>query len=255
MLAEQRFEKIMSIVEEKKSVTLQELMKLLNTSESTVRRDLTTLHRQGKLVKVFGGAVIAESAFLVKDDEVAKRSNLNKEEKRQIARYAASLIKDDDFVYLDAGTTTEAVIEFLNGRRIRVVTNAVTHALKLAEQGCQVYLIGGELKSATEAIVGNEALLNLEKYNFNIGFFGTNGISRQAGFTTPDVEEAMVKKSAMEHCRNCYVLADSSKFSQICPVTFGRFSEAMIITNCVTEKLFFGCENIIVIENEHKEEG
>lgn len=248
MLAELRFEKIMKMVEEKKSVTVQELMELLEASESTVRRDLTALHRQGKLIKVFGGAVAMESGFLAKDDEVAKRSELNKEEKKQIARYAAELIEEDDFIYLDAGTTTEAMIEFLKGRKIKVVTNAATHALKLVQQDCKVYLVGGELKSATEAIVGNEALLNLEKYNFNIGFFGTNGISRQAGFTTPDIEEAMVKKSAMERCRNRYILADSSKFSQICPVTFGKFSDAVIITNRVTEEAFFDCKNIISVK-------
>jgi len=251
VLAEQRFEKIVKMVEEKRSVTIQELMKLLKTSESTIRRDLTTLHRQGKLIKVFGGAVALESGFLAKDDEVAKRSGLNKDEKMLIAKYAAGLMEEDDFIYLDAGTTTESMIEFLKGRRIRVVTNAVTHALKLVQQGCKVYLVGGELKSSTEAIVGNEALLNLEKYNFNIGFFGTNGISKQAGFTTPDVEEAMVKKSAMGRCRNRYILADSSKFSQICPVTFGKFSDSVVITNRVTEEAFFDCQNIISVENKN----
>ena len=65
--------------------------------------------------------------------------------------------------------------------------------MKLSENGFRVILIGGELKAATEAIVGNEAYAALQKYNFTKGFWGTNGVSELSGFTTPDINEAMIK--------------------------------------------------------------
>lgn len=84
-------------------------------------------------------------------------------------------MEPDDFVYLDAGTTTEYMIPFLTEKSAVFVTNAVSHALQLTENGFRVILIGGELKAATEAIVGNEAYVNLQKYNFTKGFFERTG--------------------------------------------------------------------------------
>ena len=101
MLAEERFREILKIVNDKKTVTVQELTALLQTSESTIRRDLTTLHQRGALIKVHGGATTAESETMTRDADLSLRSTLNKEAKAVIGKYAASLIREDDFVYLD----------------------------------------------------------------------------------------------------------------------------------------------------------
>lgn len=82
------------------------------------------------------------------------------------------------------------------------MTNAVAHAKTLAAAGFRVYLVGGELKGSTEAVVGNQALMNLQSYHFTKGFFGTNGISRQSGLTTPDMNEAMVKRLPWDNAEN-----------------------------------------------------
>ena len=163
MLTETRQGEILQMLEEKGSVTVQELTEKFRTSESTIRRDLNALHKKGALIKVFGGAVQAESRLATKDEKVALRKEQNRDQKIRIARYAASLIKAGDFVYLDAGTTTGYMISFLQERAVTFVTNAVSHALKLSENGFRVILIGGELKAATEAIVGNEAYAALQK--------------------------------------------------------------------------------------------
>ncbi len=250
MLVEQRFEKILKIVDEKKSVTVQELMDLLDTSESTIRRDLTTLHSNARLIKVHGGAIALGSNYHTKDDYVEARQGLNLKDKKKIAKYAASLIRMNDFVYLDAGTTTEYIIDYLEEKNAVFVTNAITHAQKLVKAGCTVYLIGGELKASTEAVVGNEAILNLNKYNFTKGFFGTNGISMEVGFTTPDLNEAMVKKAAFARCSDRYVLCDPSKFNQISPITFAEFSNSKIITTSLEDNTYKQCTNILEV-NEH----
>ena len=154
MLTEQRFERILERLKVKKSITVAEITEDLGISESTARRDITALDKAGKLTKVFGGAVAAEHTYEMKEPTVAQKVNVRKEEKIKIAQYAADMIGDNDFVYLDAGTSVGYMVEFLAEKRAAFVTNAVAHAQRLAAQGNRVLLIGGELKSSTEAVVG-----------------------------------------------------------------------------------------------------
>ena len=113
MLTEERFAKILSILERMGSVTVQQLMTELDASESTVRRDLNTLDANGQLVKVHGGAILKNTVYSTIDDEVVHRKEQNREAKDKIARYAAGLITAEDFVYIDAGTTTERMIDYI----------------------------------------------------------------------------------------------------------------------------------------------
>ncbi len=247
MLTEERFAKILSILESMGSVTVQQLMTELEASESTIRRDLNTLDAEGKLTKVHGGAILKNGMYSTRDDEVLTRKEKNKEAKRKIAKYAAALIKPGDFVYLDAGTTTELMIDYMEYQQVTFVTNAISHAKKLAERGFTVYLLGGEFKAITEAIVGEEAVTTLEKYNFTKGFWGTNGVSVQKGFTTPELKEAMVKKKSMENCPECYILADESKWNQISSITFAAFEEATVITTHLEQGAFQNYKNVIEV--------
>ena len=153
MLSEQRYEKILALLDEKKSVTVAEITELLGISESTARRDITALDKAGRLTKVFGGAVTNSGSFVTQEPTVAQKVEIRKTEKIRIARHAADLIEETDFVYLDAGTSTGYMLEFLAQKKAAFVTNAVAHAQRLAAQGNRVFLIGGELKSSTEAVV------------------------------------------------------------------------------------------------------
>lgn len=231
MLSEQRHRMILQVLEEKRSVTVTELTELLNISESTARRDIIILDKAGKLTKVFGGAVLADNVYLSAEPTVAQKSEINKEEKKRIARYAASLIRPHDFVYLDAGTTTGYMLDFISNMDVTFVTNAVAHAQHLAAQGIHVILTGGTLKHSTEAVIGTSAVLMLKDYHFTLGFFGANGISRAAGFTTPDANEALVKKTALEQCKKAYLLCDHSKFNTVSSVTFAPIAAGTILTD------------------------
>lgn len=235
MLSEERYKKILTLLEEKKSITVTEITDLLGISESTARRDITALSKAGRLTKVFGGAVTNDGTFVTQEPTVSQKIHVQTAEKRQIARYAASLITDTDFIYLDAGTTTGCMIDFLSDTKASFVTNAVAHAQKLASLGKQVFLIGGELKGSTEAVIGPESMEFLERYHFTKGFFGTNGITRRDGFTTPDAGEAQVKRTAMGQCRQRYIVADSTKFGNISAVTFAPFQAGIILTDQIPE--------------------
>lgn len=165
-----------------------------------------------------------------RDDKVTIRKNLKTSEKMAIAKYASSLIKPYDFIYLDAGTTTEIMIDFIKEKNAVFITNGIAHAKKLIEKECKTYILGGEVKWITEAIVGVEAINSLKKYNFTKGFFGANGISENRGYTTPDIKEALVKEEALNRTKDAYILADESKFDEISSVIFADIENAKIIT-------------------------
>lgn len=247
MLAEERYNEILRLVNEKKTVTVQELTEVLDTSESTIRRDLTTLHKKGSLIKVHGGATALSVEGMTRDASLTVRRDMNIEEKVAIAKYAAALIEKDDFVYLDAGSSVDLMIDYIVEQEDIYVTNAIGHAQKLLQKGCRVFLLGGELKEVTEAIVGAQAIDSLKRYNFTKGFFGANGVHRERGLTTPDITEALVKEKAMEQCANRYVLADSTKINQISSVTFAGFEEGMILTTRLRDASYKACKNILEV--------
>ena len=247
MLAEERYNEILRLVNEKKTVTVQELTEVLDTSESTIRRDLTTLHKKGSLIKVHGGATALSVEGMTRDASLTVRRDMNIEEKVAIAKYAAALIEKDDFVYLDAGSSVDLMIDYIVEQEAIYVTNAIGHAQKLLQKGCRVFLLGGELKEVTEAIVGAQAIDSLKRYNFTKGFFGANGVHRERGLTTPDITEALVKEKAMEQCGNRYVLADSTKINQISSVTFAGFEEGMILTTRLRDASYKACKNILEV--------
>lgn len=248
MLSEERYRTILDMVDRNRTVTVRELTSALKISEATARRDISTLAERGRLRRVYGGAAAIDSrTYTTRDMAMSEKESLNREEKERIARYAATLIGPGDFIFLDAGSTTQFLAEAVTETKASFVTNSLTHGAILAAKGCRVIIPGGELKSLTEALVGAETVESLSRYNFTLGFFGTNGVDEVMGFTTPDVSEAMVKRVAMRHCRRPCVLADSGKFSQVASVNFGNFDEAEIITGEVREARYRRCANVIEV--------
>lgn len=233
MLCEDRYQTILQLLQQKRSVTVPELCKLLQSSESTIRRDLNTLAEMGKLNKVHGGATAIDQPIFTQEEPVDVRSSKYIKEKKQIAAYAASIITNEDFIFLDAGTTTEKVIDFLLPSKAVFITNGILHIRKLTQKGFRAYLLGGELKLSTEAMVGATAVEHLKNYNFTKCFLGANGIHEQYGYTTPDVAEAMIKKEVLGRSFMRCILADRSKFGAITSVSFGNLSQACVVTDCL----------------------
>lgn len=253
MLTEERHSAIMQTLSEKKAATVSQLAEKLGVSESTVRRDLIALDSAGKLCKVHGGATLNGNLYITQEDDVSTKQDQHSSEKDMIARYAASLIEPEDFVFLDAGTTTFKLIDYLIHQRVAgvtFITNGIQHGARLAAMGLKVYLPGGRLKPVTQALVGTETVQKLSCYNFTKGFFGANGISSTAGFSTPDFSEGNVKTAAMQRCQKCFVLADSSKFKRVFPITFARLPEADIITDVLPDSKYKKLTNIIEVGEE-----
>lgn len=250
MLTLERQNLILNMLKDKKTVSITELTNELDASESTIRRDLTILDKLGKLSKVHGGAVVIDEDFTVLEANVATKSSLNIDEKIEVGKYAASLINNDDFIYIDAGTTTEKLIDYINNTKAIFVTNGIVHAKKLIQKGCKAYVIGGELKLSTEAIVGADGISNLKKFNFTKCFIGTNGISIEKGFTTPDLEEALMKREAISQSYITYILTDHTKFGKVSSVTFSNIDHACIITDYLPDEKFRKATVVKEVQNK-----
>ncbi|WP_440894876.1 DeoR/GlpR family DNA-binding transcription regulator [Amphibacillus sp. Q70] len=217
----ERFNLILNLLEEKQLVTILELVELTSSSESTIRRDLSKLEAQQKLVRVHGGATNKHSAQT--ELSYSEKTTHFVKQKKQIANLAASIIKDHECIYLDAGTTTYEMIPYLANRHISVVTNGLTHLDRLNQFDIKTFLIGGEVKHTTKAVIGAGALHSLKQYHFDRVFIGANAIDLDYGYSTPDPEEATVKKTALNQTEKQYVVADHSKlkqknFAQISPI-------------------------------------
>ena len=233
MIAEQRYQLILNIVNQRNSATVQQLAEALETSESTIRRDLISLDQQGKLRRVHGGAAAIDGQFHAEEDDMLTKQSRNMQAKQSIGAYAAGLILPDDFVYVDAGTTTLELVRALQGDALRAtyVTNGLSHSRLLARKGCRVYVLSGKVKNTTEAIVGTQALNRLRRYSFTKAFVGTNGISLEKGYTTSGMEEVDVKAQAIRSSRESWFLADSSKFGKIYAAVICELGSCPLITD------------------------
>ncbi|WP_416151586.1 DeoR/GlpR family DNA-binding transcription regulator [Salipaludibacillus sp. HK11] len=228
MLTFERYDKILSLLQEQKVAKLQELVDETGASESTIRRDLTILENEQKLKRIHGGASIVKS----KVDEptmIEKKQQFNTE-KRQIGKRAASFVKDGDCLYIDAGTTTQAMIPYIEAKDVVIVSNGLNIIEQSMLHHFRTYVVGGYVKTGTHAFVGKGAVDAIQEFRFDKAFMGTNGIDLNFGFSTPDPEEAHIKKLAIKQSSQAYVLADPSKFGDATFAKFANIEDAILIT-------------------------
>lgn len=236
MLTTERHLLILQILDAQDTVTIHELLATLGISESTLRRDLQTLEDQGALIRVHGGAQRKDP--LTYEASLKEKTQKYHDEKRAIAQFAARFIQPNEIIYLDAGSTTLEMINYLpKEANLKIVTNAISHGVHLTELGFEAIILGGTIKSSTLAIIGATALQQVQKMYFDRVFLGTNGIDLQAGFTTPDSEEAYLKQMAATQGTHTYVLADYSKFNRRSFTQFLSLDQAQIITNTCPKEL------------------
>lgn len=231
MLTEERQDEIVKIVNASGAISVQELVNFLDISESTARRDLLALDKQGRLKRVHGGATaVKDEKYEADMENLQDKYSFHMLEKRRIAQFAAANVKKNDFVYLDSGSTVEQMAEFLTDSEATFVTNSIPLAQKLGRNDVKVYILPGRVKGKTEAIIGSEMRDMLTRYHFTKGFFGANGVDIRTGCTTPDDEEAVCKRAAVGQCMQTYVLADGSKFGLSAHITFADIEQVTLIT-------------------------
>lgn len=228
MLKSERKHIILEKVIKERIVSIDDLVQELNSSESTVRRDLDELEAENKLRRIHGGA---ESLHSLQEEESNKDKAIkNVQEKSAIAKKAAELIKDFEVVFIDAGTTNELLVHELANPTVTVVTNSIHHAANLVERDIPTVIIGGMVKTSTDASIGGIALNQIGQLSFDRAFIGMNGVDMES-YSTPDLEEGAVKRAILENAKNTYILLDSSKLGRTSFVKVAPVKRATIITN------------------------
>lgn len=233
MLSEERKQIILDLLDKNEIVKLSTLVKVMDTSESSVRRDLAHLEEEGLLERVHGGA--RKIRHKSEEQSYGEKTSQKMTEKDVIAKKAAELIEENDAIFIDAGTSTYEMIKYLKGKNVFVVTNGLSHIEALASENIECYIIGGKVKLKTKAVIGSDAIKCLNKFAFDKVFLGTNAIDLKFGFTTPDSEEAEFKRVVSNLGKSTYVLADHSKFYNVSNVRFLDIDKAIIITDKSSE--------------------
>lgn len=218
----------MDKLSQERYISIEDLVVILDTSESTVRRDLDELESEHKLHRVHGGAELPQS--LQEEFTNQQKSIKNIHEKKLVVQKAVDFISDGDVVFIDAGTTNELLLEQLSQKNLTVVTNSIHHASKLVDKDIKTIIIGGHVKKATDASIGSVAYEQIKQLNFDKAFLGINGIDDKF-LTTPDTEEAVVKRIVIENARKTFVVTDSSKLGHVSFVKVDKIENVVIITN------------------------
>ncbi len=233
MKKSERLEEITRLVNQKGTIRVSDIVKLLNVTDMTVRRDLVELEEQGVLTKIHGGAR-SNKAFQYREYSHAEKHIQNKEAKQAIASKAAQLIEDGDTIFLGPGTTVAFLAEALNNQRLTVITNCMpvfTLLMAKKTEDFQVFLLGGEYRQVTEAFVGEITNTSLEKLRFSKMFFSGNGV-RDGEVMTSTLAEAYTQNLALKHSLEKYLLLDSSKIGKD---DFTSFCKLRALTALITD--------------------
>lgn len=206
----ERQNEILNILKENKSITVNKLSKMLYTSAPTIRRDLSVLQQQGKVIRTHGGVILrytpeAEIPLMLREEK-------NKSSKQIIAQKAVQHVQNGNVIFLDASSTAAHTVPFLkNFKDIVVVTNSPKTSLKLGEENIKNYCTGGLLLSQSIAYVGNSAEKFVSQINADIFFFSSRGYLEDGFITDSSVEEATVKKAMLKNSDKVFYLCDNSK--------------------------------------------
>jgi len=247
-MVNERWNKILDLLDKKGSLSLKDLMEHCDVSEATVRRDLTNLEAKNLLFRTHGGAIKRSAARGSEDSVEMKRADFL-QEKREVAKYICeNILQSGQTIYLDAGTSTYEMIEYLRDRKLTVVTNSTYHLPKLINNKIHTIILGGTIKHSTQAVIGSVAIEQLKKYSFDMCFIGCNGIDENFGITTAEENESFMKATGLKNSKKKYILADKSKFGHRKFQKFAELDDVIIVSYEVPEG-YRKYKNIIEVNN------
>lgn len=238
MLARERRNKILELLKANQIITVSELCSQLESSEATIRRDLTLLEEEGKLERTHGGAVFSENKPTT-EAKVKSREVMETQEKIEIAQLAFDLIEDHDSIILDAGTTTLELARLIgqSDLNLTIITNSTIAFNALAEnEKAELIMLGGKVRSNTLATVGSFAEDMLKRFHVDKVFLGTNGVTLDTGLSTAEMDEASIKRTMLSQAKKRIILADHSKFNKVYMNQIAPLSMAdILITDAQTD--------------------
>ena len=232
MVSNFRQKEILELARKEGKVTVDGLATQYAVSVQTIRRDLSDLAETGRLERVHGGAVVPSGLVNI---IYAERTRMNEAGKKTIAEKCAQAIPDGASVFMDIGTSTEAVArELLDRENLLVVTNNLNIANILAvNHSCQIIIAGGVLRRADGGIVGGLTTEMIKQFKFDYSVLGCSAIDADGDLQDFDDQEVMVSKTAIQRTRKVMVVADQLKFERQAPLTICSLADVTVLfTDC-----------------------
>jgi DeoR/GlpR family transcriptional regulator of sugar metabolism len=250
MLAEERRKKIVQLITNKGSITVNELSEILGVVPITIRRDLESLEKEdGIIIRTHGGAILQGEPFLHKS--LTAKETLNQDAKAKIAEKAATLINDGEIIILDEGSTCLELAKALkNSKNITVVTNGIKVAMELTPcSNITTLLMGGVCGHQNYVAFGNETVEAFSKIRAHKYFMGIDALVPSYGISDGDPHQVQLKLAKAASSQEVIGMADNTKLGKIALAYVGPLSmmNRLIMNSPVAE----GFEKMLV--NEHVE--
>ncbi len=225
MLSRNRKTEILRIAQEEGTIRVEDLAGRFEVAEQTIRRDLAQLSEAGQLERVHGGAVLSSG---IGNLDYVQRRNRNTEGKARIGRECAGHIPNGSTVFINIGTTTEAVArELLTHKDLLVVTNSLNTAnILAANPDIEIVVAGGSLRRTDGGLLGNLTTQVVDLFKFDYAIISCAGIDSDFDLLDFDFQEVRATKSIIRQSKSTYVVADSSKILRSAPGRIGNLGDA-----------------------------
>lgn len=214
-----RLTKMEEFIRDKKSVSLDELCEVFDVSKNTVRRDVAAICNRTDIHKIYGGVSVQYNRI---PPSFTERAGVNVDVKKRIGKFAASMVEDGDVIFIDAGTTTCQMIDFLGDRKnVTIISHSldvITRAF--AYPNLNVIAIAGTLNRLTYSFTGQTGSDILKEYNIRKAFMSTTGFTIQNGATQAAPYEFALKEAATKKSDLVYLMIESQKIGRVCLLTY-----------------------------------
>jgi DeoR/GlpR family transcriptional regulator of sugar metabolism len=228
MLSYERQTRIVQFIQQRVSVSVNELSQNFGVSTMTIRRDLSNLEDKGLVVRIHGGVTVPGASIASREHE---RETISITQKMAIGACAVDLVEDHHTVFIDAGTTTtELAKRLVNRHGLTVVTNSVKVLTILADApGVNLIGVGGSVYGGAWSFVGSLAESAIRRFNSDLAFLGITSLSLERGLTEVNYFESDTKSLIIKQSQRVVLMADSSKFEKISPISVAPLSEIDVI--------------------------
>lgn len=237
MLAIERRQEIMQQLKDEKSVRVNELAVKYNVTEETIRRDLDTLSKDGKVIKIYGGAVLDEPVS--EDISFIERKKVNMEAKKRIASYAAGLIEDGETIFVGMSTTAIEVVKAVSAsKNITVVTNSLEAMIALGQKSnIRLITLGGTFDPINLFSGGAMTHRYLDHYYVDKAFISVKAISTERGIMDSKEDIAEIKARMVKNSKQAILVIDGSKFDKSALVNvIGTDEIDMLVTDRILDR-------------------
>ena len=232
-----RISEIEDLINKRGKLSLKSLSQSFpHVSQMTLRRDLLALEKEGKIIRVRGGAMSVQDAQKISNVPYIKKSATHTDEKIQIAQKTARLIDEGVSFYLDAGTTAMYLAKEMPDLRYNVFTNGLAVATELAKKkNVSIHLLGGVLIKENLSTTSSLASMYFTDTNFEVAVLSAAAFTPENGFSCSSQMEADLCRLICKKAKSVYMMLDSSKIGKIKPYTFARLEDINVL---ITDSLF-----------------